>query len=64
MLGCTVEGVAAESVGDILQSKLIKLTQEHQQALQQVGINVYTHRVMALAMCLFCRLVASDLSLT
>lgn len=35
-LGCTMEGVAAESVGQILGSRASRLTQEHAQTLHQV----------------------------
>ena len=39
-LGCTVEGVAAESVRDVLHSQASSVLQDRQHIQQQVGIIV------------------------
>ena len=38
LLGCSMEGVAAESVREILTGKVTQLKQDHQRTLQQVNI--------------------------
>lgn len=45
LLGCSMEGVAAESVREILTGKVTQLKQDHQRTLQQVK---YSERLFSL----------------